>query len=84
MKPAVFVERQGYRQRRIGDAIRLLPVAGIILFALPILWGGQGLRETGIYVFVFWTILILLAWFLSRRITPSLGDGDAKGDGGAG
>ena len=42
--PAVFLERQSYRRRRLMDAAKLLPLLGVLLFAVPLLWPGP---ETG-------------------------------------
>ena len=36
--PAVFLERQSYRRRRLMDVARLLPILGAALFAVPLLW----------------------------------------------
>lgn len=57
------------------DAARLLPVLGIFLFLLPILWsqagpGGPG-RSTaadGLYLFFAWGLLIALAALLGPRL----------------
>lgn len=69
----VFLARRGYRLRRIRDAARLLPVAGAFLFLLPILWGpAEGEHRVtatdGIYIFVVWLGLILVAAQLSRHL----------------
>lgn len=34
----LFLERQGYRRRRLADAAFLLPVFGVLLFCAPVLW----------------------------------------------
>ena len=31
----VFLERQSYRRRRLGDAAKFLPFVGLVLFLLP-------------------------------------------------
>ncbi|WP_342076154.1 hypothetical protein [Yoonia sp. SS1-5] len=64
-KPGLFLEQANYRQRRLRDAIRLLPILGAILFAIPLLWEtGVGARAM-IYVFLIWFGLIVLAAGLS-------------------
>jgi len=81
VQPAVFLERQSYRRRRLMDAARLLPLFGALLFAVPLLWpvaepGSPPAAETVlmsdamIYVFVAWTVLIaVIALFgLSTRL----------------
>lgn len=70
-KPPPFLEREVYRQRRLADAARLLPVLGLLLFFLPILWAPQSTPEPdtvsgGTFIFVVWGMLILAAWGLSR------------------
>ncbi|KAA2313150.1 hypothetical protein DL237_15480 [Pseudooceanicola sediminis] len=34
----LFLERRGYRQRRMTDAARVLPMLGLVLLAMPLLW----------------------------------------------
>ena len=36
--PALFLERTNYRQRRLRDTLRMMPVLGIVLFMIPLLW----------------------------------------------
>jgi hypothetical protein len=79
--PALFLERRSFRRRRLGDAAALLPVAGALLFALPLIGFGSGeegagaLRAAGLYVFAVWFLLILCAAVLSRALA-----GDAEHD----
>lgn len=63
------------------DAARLLPVAGVLLFALPLIWSDAGTAIGGLYVFGAWGALILAAFVLSRRlIAPAARDDeDDKG-----
>ena len=65
----VFLERRTYRLRRLGDAARLLPVIGLVLLFVPILWGPEATTHTGlIYLFSVWAVLILAVFLLSRRL----------------
>ena len=68
----LFLERQSYRRRRLMDAARLLPVVGLMLFLFPLLWAGPaGDAATamgGVFIFGVWTLLILAAAGLSRRL----------------
>jgi hypothetical protein len=71
----VFLGREGYRQRRLRDAARLLPVAGLVLWLIPLLWprgtpDAPGNAALLIYVFTVWVGLILAAAALSRVLRP--------------
>ena len=70
MKPTtpLFLARQGYRRRRIVDAARVLPLLGIFLFFLPLLWWQGATSRGGIYLFIVWLVLIVLAAILRRLI----------------
>lgn len=70
---ALFLERASYRQRRVRDAAVLLPIVGIVLMLLPLLWSGpdDGVSKssvTVIYIFFGWVMLIFMtsaiAWLL--------------------
>lgn len=81
----VFLEQSGYRQRRLRDALRMLPVFGAVLWLLPLFRSGPeegsapGNAAMLIYIFAVWSGLIVLAWFLSRRLRF---DTDAEDRGG--
>jgi hypothetical protein len=65
----VFLERQSYRRRRIGDAAKFLPFFGLVLVLLPILWSRDATTSGGIvYLFVVWGLLVLVAAALSRYL----------------
>ncbi|MDD9979268.1 MAG: hypothetical protein OXQ30_16310 [Boseongicola sp.] len=66
----LFLAKQSYRRRRLADAARLLPVVGIILVFLPVLWADDARSSGGlIYVFFIWAMLIIAMAFLSRRLS---------------
>jgi hypothetical protein len=86
----VFLARKGYRQRRLSDAARMLPVAGGVLILVPVLWqpAVTPVADTArgwVYMFGVWGALILSAYLLSRRLPldarqPGTGvDGSAGG-----
>ncbi|WP_028958079.1 hypothetical protein [Sulfitobacter sp. 20_GPM-1509m] len=70
----VFLERRSYRRRRLQDAQRLLPVLGMLLWMVPVLWPTR--NETGhitmsaaiYYVFGVWCLLIGLSFGLWRGL----------------
>jgi hypothetical protein len=70
----VFLERKSYRQRRLMDAVRLLPLLGLALWMVPLMWSVP--QETGEpmpiraalqYIFGIWTLMVLVCWALWRR-----------------
>ncbi len=91
---SLFLERRSYRQRRLMDALRLLPLLGAVLWAVPLLWGqpealpatDEGARAHGVltshamlYIFGVWGFLAFLALFLSLRLDRSVDKTDAPG-----
>ncbi len=72
----VFVERRTYRRRRLVDAARLLPVLGVALMCLPLLWIGEHLTPTSttyamIYIFGLWLALVVATGLLARHLKDS-------------
>lgn len=66
-----FLERGSYRQRRLRDAARLLPMFAGVLMILPLMWprdtSDQSLTSNGMmYMFGLWLALIVIAFALSR------------------
>lgn len=84
--PPLFLRPASYRRRRRRDAARLLPFVGMFLFMLPILWAPQNsfARDTapdGIYLFLVWAILIIMAFLISRSlVSPAEEDDPDPGD----
>ena len=66
----LFLARGTYRQRRLRDAARLLPILGGVLWMIPLLWprgaDGQLVSVALLYIFGVWAGLTLLAFVLSR------------------
>lgn len=83
---SVFLERRSYRRRRMMDALRLLPVFGVMLFMLPIFWpngaedaGGAVALSTAVkYVFAAWAVLIAAAFGLWRGLWWAQRDDDTE------
>ncbi|APX10694.1 hypothetical protein [Tateyamaria omphalii] len=77
----LFLEKRSYRRRRLKDALRLLPVVGVLLWMLPVFWPSGGghpadpapvaMSSAITYVFVVWVLLILAAaalwWVIGER-----------------
>lgn len=71
MRAPLFLARRAYRRRRLIDAVRLLPLLGMFLFFIPILWTPQDTMAAdtgfcGVYLFVVWMALIITTAILSR------------------
>ncbi len=79
----IFVERQSYRRRRLADSARFLPVLGLLLWMLPLLWGldsdGMSTSDALVYVFAVWLGLVAAALLLIRALGRG---GDAPQDDG--
>ncbi|MBD3678643.1 MAG: hypothetical protein HUJ27_09600 [Rhodobacteraceae bacterium] len=52
----------------MADASRILPVVGVVLFLLPLLWTGARTASGAIYLFLVWGALILVAALLARPL----------------
>lgn len=72
----VFLERATYHKRRMADAARLLPVLGVILLGLPMLWLARADAATEAaltshvmgYIFGVWVLLVGLSALLSAHL----------------
>ena len=69
----LFLARQTYRNRRLADAARVVPIVSAFLFMLPLLWTGRGAETgstgtAGLWLFLAWFLLILVTGALSGRL----------------
>tara|TARA_R110002110_G_scaffold140479_2_gene327782 strand:- start:1198 stop:1479 length:282 start_codon:yes stop_codon:yes gene_type:complete len=77
-KQQMFLERKGYRMRRLMDAVRLVPILGLGLWMVPLLWshpdepgGSVSISSALTYLFGVWFVLIgvvLVLWAKTRFI----------------
>ncbi|MEP5153413.1 hypothetical protein [Planktotalea sp.] len=80
----LFLERRGYIQRRVIDGAKLLPIIGLVLFMVPLIWPRRGdsdaviTSSSSIYIFMIWLGLIVFGAFLANRITASGAVQDSK------
>lgn len=76
----MFLGRTPYRRRRLRDAARLLPIVGVLLLILPMLWSpigiGRLLSGDLVYFFAVWLLLILVA----AAFAPGLSRSEAAQD----
>ena len=82
----LFLKRGSYRKRRLRDGARMLPVLGLVVFFMPVLWaqsGGaqEGTAGDGLYLFAVWFGLVLVAALMAPGLAADGGDGDAPDDG---
>lgn len=84
-KRSVFLAQRSYRQRRLRDVLRMLPLVVFVLWLLPLLWAvadGSPTRtaQVAIYIFVVWFAAVVAAALLSARLRPDDDkDSDEKG-----
>ena len=69
----VFLERQSYRRRRLIDLIRMMPLIGALLWAVPLLWqsGADSTMPTSkaiIYLFAVWLGMVVSGAVLARLL----------------
>lgn len=69
-------QERANRQRRLGDAAKLLPVLAALLMVFPTLWGeARSTALTLVYLFAVWAGLILAVALLSRALARYVRDG---------
>ncbi|MEO0402689.1 MAG: hypothetical protein AAF214_09975 [Pseudomonadota bacterium] len=88
-QPPVFLERRSYRRRRMMDALRILPVVGVMLWLLPVFWptaadgpdapAPLAMSNAVIYVFAVWVGLIAAAFALWYVLGSKSGEGEDTG-----
>ena len=81
----LFAGRSRYRRRRLVDAARVLPVLGLFLWWLPLLWGVPEEKHSAsgalIYLFAVWGGLILVSGLLFMALGRGADPASAKGQG---
>ncbi len=75
----VFLARQTYRMRRMMDAVRVLPLLGLALWMVPLMWplpqgagedSGMAMSKGLLYLFGVWAAMVLcglVLWLKTRR-----------------
>ena len=81
----LFLKRRIYRRRRLRDAARMLPVLGLFLLMLPVLWAqGEAERQStawdGLFLFVVWLLLVLVAAAMAPGLAEETGADDAEAE----
>ncbi len=79
-RQGLFLARESYRQRRLRDVARMLPVVGAVFWLFPLLWrrdadGTGGTAAAVAFVFAGWLVLIVATALIARRIQPDAGAG---------
>lgn len=75
----IFLDRRSYRERRMMDALRLLPILALLLWLLPLFWPTGDIVGNPVpmsvavtYVFGVWLLMICVALVLSRYLRRRL------------
>ncbi len=78
LRQPLFLARASYRKRRLRDGARLLPIFGLGMLLLPMMWpqNGQDVTRHWAYIFAVWAGLIAVAAALTR----GLGEAEVKPD----
>lgn len=75
-KMPLYLARASYRQRRLGDVVRVLPFAGFFAWILPVMAGLiPATSVIGLYIFAVWVILIVISALITGRLAPDEADG---------
>ena len=80
----VFHERRTYRRRRLMEAARLVPLLGLFLCVLPLIWPQTGDARIPssaalIYIFAVWAAIIVLNLVLARALKSSVDEEESDG-----
>jgi len=77
---SAFMGRSKYPRRRLIDAIRFLPLLGLGLWFLPLLWNARAdetpMSHAILYVFGVWLMLVVAAGFLAVLVARLNSDTD--------
>ncbi len=71
----LFLARASYRKRRLRDGARILPLFGLVLVLLPLMWPAIPQRVGAHWLFLFLAWLGLIA--LTALFARDLGEPDA-------
>jgi hypothetical protein len=69
----LFLARTSYRKRRLRDGARVLPIFGLLLLLLPLLWPqtARAIVAHWALVFAVWAGLIALSAAISRGLVDA-------------
>ncbi|MDE0850201.1 hypothetical protein [Yoonia sp.] len=77
----LYLARASYRQRRLRDIIRILPLAGFLAWILPVMSGQvPATSAVGLYIFAGWIVLIVASAWVTSRLTPEAESQSATND----
>ncbi len=70
----LFLARSSYRQRRLADAARAMPVFSAILLVLPLLWSAPAAGSSSLaadlgYLLVLWLAMIAVTALLAQGLS---------------
>lgn len=81
----LFLERRSYRQRRLVDGLRLLPILAVALWMIPLVWpkGAEDAVSTSgaaLYIFGIWYALIVTGAVFAFRVESPVDEANSGND----
>ncbi len=80
LQTPVYLARRSYRQRRLRDAAKMVPIVGVILWLLPLVASAPRSGSTGLYIFGVWMALIFVTAGVSARLRDDPEQPEMAGD----
>lgn len=67
----LYLARASYRQRRLRDVVRVLPIVAFVAWILPVMSGlVPATSAVGLYIFAGWIVLILASVLVTSSLRP--------------
>ena len=67
----LYLARASYRQRRLRDVVRVLPLVAFVAWVLPVMSGlVPATSAVGLYIFAGWSVLIIASAIITASLRP--------------
>ena len=67
----LYLARASYRQRRLRDVVRVLPIVAFVAWILPVMSGVvPATSAVGLYIFAGWMVLIVVCAAVTASLRP--------------
>lgn len=67
----LYLARASYRQRRLRDVVRVLPIVAFVAWILPVMSGlVPATSAVGLYIFAGWIVLIVASALVTASLRP--------------